>query len=389
MVRPAIPPGQAPSIPSPAAPITGTSVVVGPSSVPGRPGTSTKPVASPNGITIFEGNWEGSDEAEARAIYANDPDKLARNRRLVGELKALYRKSQVVGDVWPAGIPVDRLADVLKVHHIVPLAKGGPDERCNMVVLSPTLHALVHADPTCVIDLQKRTLRIFGCDLQLEVPRPAWLLIGMLSRIKSEHKLRQSESGRGFPCAPPTVADPLAGSLRDGSRRCSYLLRQPKPNLKCGLRWPSRGRRTHTYVIITGLDAGKVGEDLLAQFAPQRSTHSQLPRFCGNVSGPRNRPPAPTAQVACDLLGRCEAGIRVSPRTPRGMANSGGAVIWTTSSTCGPPGPTLLPFSLGHATQPMLCAGVNRITTPSRLERVCSNRIVGAALECVLAAQAI
>ena len=169
VVRPPIPPEQMPTTPAPAAFGTGTTTVVGPCPVPGEPGTSTKPVGSPIGITIIAGNWGGSDEAEARAIYANDPDKLARNRRLVGELKALYRKSQVVGDVWPAGIPVDRLADVLEVHHIVPLAKGGPDERSNMIVLSPTLHALVHADPTCVIDLQKSALRVFGCELKIVV----------------------------------------------------------------------------------------------------------------------------------------------------------------------------------------------------------------------------
>ena len=271
VVRPAIPPGQAPSIPSPAAPITGTSVVVGPSSVPGQPGTSTKPVASPNGITIFEGNWEGSDEAEARAIYANDPDKLARNRRLVGELKALYRKSQVVGDVWPAGIPVDRLADVLEVHHIVPLAEGGPDERCNMVVLSPTLHALVHADPTCVIDLQKRTLRIFGCDLQLEVHVQHWLLIGMLSpnqvraQIAAIRKWTADSPVLGL--QSPTRWQGPSEMEVDGVR---YLLRAAETELEMrAVLAEPRPENTHV-VIITGLDAGKVGEDLLAQFARRR-----------------------------------------------------------------------------------------------------------------------
>jgi hypothetical protein len=38
-----------------------------------------------------------------------------------------------------------------------------------MIVLSPTLHALVHADPTCVIDLQKSALRVFGCELKIVV----------------------------------------------------------------------------------------------------------------------------------------------------------------------------------------------------------------------------
>jgi hypothetical protein len=113
--------------------------------------------------------WQGSDDAEIRAFYAGQPEKLERNRRLVRELKDLYRASQVHGDMLPAAFPSERFTAILEVHHIVPIAKGGPDERWNMLVVSPNLHALIHSDTECAIDLSAGTIVIFGCTLKLQV----------------------------------------------------------------------------------------------------------------------------------------------------------------------------------------------------------------------------
>lgn len=132
--------------------------------------TVTAPAApSGTGTAAFASAWAGSDEAEIRFLYANQPDKLERNRRLVRELKALYRGTQIAGDVLPAGLPTDRLVEVLEVHHIVPLGKGGEDSRSNMIVVSPTLHALIHADPNCTIDLKAKRIVLFGCALNINV----------------------------------------------------------------------------------------------------------------------------------------------------------------------------------------------------------------------------
>ena len=54
-------------------------------------------------------------------------------------------------------------------HHIVPLGKGGEDSRSNMIVVSPTLHALIHADPNCTIDLKVKRIVLFGCALNINV----------------------------------------------------------------------------------------------------------------------------------------------------------------------------------------------------------------------------
>jgi len=78
-----------------------------------------------------------SDEIEVRAFYANDTERLQRNRRLVEELKKLYGESQVEGDSLPEGLPSERILEALEVHHIQGLGKGGPDEKCNMLVVSP------------------------------------------------------------------------------------------------------------------------------------------------------------------------------------------------------------------------------------------------------------
>ena len=113
-----------------------------------------------------------SDEAEVRAFYANDSEGLQRNRQLVDELKKLYGESQVEGDSLPEGLPSERILEALEVHHIKALGQGGPDEKKNMIVLSATLHALIHADPDCRIDLAKGTMTLFGVQLKVVVKSP-------------------------------------------------------------------------------------------------------------------------------------------------------------------------------------------------------------------------
>ena len=102
-------------------------------------------------------------------LYANQLDLVARNRRLVTELKSLYGSSQVAGDQLPPGLPLAQVVEVLEVHHIRPLSKGGADERSNMIVVTASLHALIHADATCHIDLEQRTMVLFGVRLSLDV----------------------------------------------------------------------------------------------------------------------------------------------------------------------------------------------------------------------------
>lgn len=156
----------APPIPTAPAPSIPSSI---PSNAAPVSAVATGPVTGPSKVAVPATGWGSSDEAEVRAFYANDPEKIARNRRLVAELKALYKRSQAQGDSGPTSLAAEHFASVLEVHHIVPLHKGGADERSNMIVLSPTLHALVHADPNCVIDLQKGLLRVFGCEVKLAV----------------------------------------------------------------------------------------------------------------------------------------------------------------------------------------------------------------------------
>jgi hypothetical protein len=104
--------------------------------------------------------WLGSDLAEVEAHYAGARDKIERNRRLVEDLKALYGRSQVEADDFPAWLGAEVAGSLLEVHHIKRLADGGPDERGNMIVLTPTLHALVHLDPGTVIDLNRGILEL-------------------------------------------------------------------------------------------------------------------------------------------------------------------------------------------------------------------------------------
>jgi len=104
--------------------------------------------------------WVGSDEAEVHSHYHGDQEKIARNRRLVDELKRLYGASQVEGDNLPAWLPEEKVIDLLEVHHIIPLGEHGPDERSNMIVLTPTLHALIHWDSGASIDLEQGEIHL-------------------------------------------------------------------------------------------------------------------------------------------------------------------------------------------------------------------------------------
>lgn len=110
-----------------------------------------------------------SDEAEIAAFYRSNPSALERNRLLVRQLKQLYGASQVCGDSLPNGLPADKVREALEVHHIKPLSDGGADERSNMIVVSATLHALIHADSNCVIDLARKSMTLFGVTLELTV----------------------------------------------------------------------------------------------------------------------------------------------------------------------------------------------------------------------------
>lgn len=158
-----MPHSSTPSITSTA--VAGTSVpAVTP---PGMPGPGWNPSGNPTHPAGIE--WHRSDAVEVEQIYASQPDRLARNRRLVTELKTLYGASQVAGDQLPPGLPQARIVEVLEVHHIQSLSKSGADERSNMIVVTASLHALIHADPDCLIDLDEKTMTLFGVKLQVDV----------------------------------------------------------------------------------------------------------------------------------------------------------------------------------------------------------------------------
>ena len=65
-----------------------------------------------------------------------------RNSRPVRALKALYKgRCQVSGGVLMDGIA----GDLTEAHHIHWLTRGGLDVEANMVIVSPTFHAAIHA----------------------------------------------------------------------------------------------------------------------------------------------------------------------------------------------------------------------------------------------------
>jgi len=153
----------------PVSPVSGLGMGAG--SPPPQPPAIPASAASPLSRTVSSSVWRGSDQAEVEAFYAGDREKIERNRQLVKALKSLYGRSQVEADDLPAWLG-DQVADqLLEVHHIKRLADGGPDLRSNMIVLTPTLHALVHLDPGVIIDLQRGTLELpqFGLHAKVQV----------------------------------------------------------------------------------------------------------------------------------------------------------------------------------------------------------------------------
>ena len=141
---------------------------------PPLPPTQVPPVAPPPPELPLRGavpNWAGSDLAEVEAFYGGDRARIERNRRLVAELKNRYGRSQVEADDLPAWLTAEAAASLLEVHLIRGLTAGGPDEPNNMIVLTPTLHALVHLDAGTVIDLSRRILELpkFGLRVKIQV----------------------------------------------------------------------------------------------------------------------------------------------------------------------------------------------------------------------------
>jgi len=113
----------------------------------------------------------GSDLAEVEAFYNGNRELIERNRQMVAALKSLYVRSQVEADDLPAWLGTEVAGSLLEVHHIKRLADGGPDQRTNMIVLTPTLHALVHLDTEVIIDLQRGMLELpkFGLRAKVQV----------------------------------------------------------------------------------------------------------------------------------------------------------------------------------------------------------------------------
>lgn len=78
------------------------------------------------------------------------------SRTVPGEqLKRLYGRSQVEGDNLPEWLPEDLRVELLQVHYIAPLSQGGRDEWSNMIVVTPTLRAMLQMDAHATIELQK------------------------------------------------------------------------------------------------------------------------------------------------------------------------------------------------------------------------------------------
>jgi hypothetical protein len=110
-----------------------------------------------------------SDEREVAAFYEGNAEGFKRNRQLVEELKRTYGASQVIGDSVPDTLPADKVRAALEVYHIQPVSEGGADARSNMIVVSATLHTLIHSDEKCVIDLAAREMTLFGVRVPLRV----------------------------------------------------------------------------------------------------------------------------------------------------------------------------------------------------------------------------
>ncbi|MCF3648627.1 hypothetical protein [Synoicihabitans lomoniglobus] len=83
----------------------------------------------------------------------------------VGKLKALYGRSQAEGDGLPEW--VEDPTEILTVH----MFGAAPGEWNSLLVVTPTLKALIELDPQAEVDLAKKTLKLprFGQTLSLSV----------------------------------------------------------------------------------------------------------------------------------------------------------------------------------------------------------------------------
>jgi hypothetical protein len=154
---------QRPARPGISAPLKPTSDLPSVSTVPVTP-----PISYPGDLRNIYSHL-GSDEAEVATFYQGNAAALERNRKLVEQLKKLYDTSQVSGDSLPGNLPTEKVRSVLEVHLIQPLSRGGDDARSNMIVVSPTLHLLIHLDENCMVDLGKQEMVLFGVRIKLHV----------------------------------------------------------------------------------------------------------------------------------------------------------------------------------------------------------------------------
>ena len=136
-------------------------------SAPGPAAVTASLLASPRGGALPA--WSPNDSEDVEVFYRGNPEAQHRHRSIVEELKGLYGCSQALGDHGLDSISIEAMRVVLEVHHIVPLSQGGSDDWSNMVVLTPTLHALVHAHPGASIDLRSGVIYVAGAKLALQV----------------------------------------------------------------------------------------------------------------------------------------------------------------------------------------------------------------------------
>ena len=89
--------------------------------------------------------------------------------KTVAELKELYGQSQADGDALPDWVEPETVRDVLKIHFFGD--SGDVDDWKSMIVVSPTLKALIDLDSGAKIDLEKGTLKLprFGQTIKLTV----------------------------------------------------------------------------------------------------------------------------------------------------------------------------------------------------------------------------
>ncbi len=101
-----------------------------------------------------------------REQYRRPEEKSTTGRTVEAPLR---RRAKCVAIRSRNILPAEKVREALEVHHIRPLSKGGADARSNMIVVSATLHTLIHADENCVIDLATREMTLFGVRVPLRV----------------------------------------------------------------------------------------------------------------------------------------------------------------------------------------------------------------------------